>query len=380
MTRIVLGSYMVRYPLGGMMSYVLQWLSGFQRLGHDIYFVEKAGWENACYDPSRGVMGNDCRFGVATTRSLLSRYGLHDRFCFVDAWGDYHGLSRVEIERVFATADVFIDMGTHGAWLPEAARTGIRVLIDGEPAFTQIKMEKARSRSIPLTRYDRYFSCGANIGTAESSAPNGGVAWDHIYSPVIVDEFSYQDPPCNAAFTTVMNWQAHEPIEFHEVTYGQKDVEFEKFITLPTRTSATLEVALSGHAPRERLIVNGWRIRRGHSVTRSYNSFQEYIRGSLGEFSVCKNIFVAMHTGWFSDRSAAYLASGRPVVLQDTGFSAHLPCGIGLHAVNNIEEAAAAIDCILSDIKANAKAACEIAHEYLDTKRLLPRLLDQIGL
>jgi hypothetical protein len=379
MARIVLGSYMVRYPLGGMISYVLQWLVGFQQLGHDIYFVEKAHCENACFDPSRGLMSNDSSFGVSTVRSVLSRFGLEDRFCFVDALGIYHGLERSQIEKIFATSDVFFDMGTHGAWLPEAANTGRRVLIDGEPGFTQIKIEKTRSSGVPLPQYDHYFSHGANIGTNASLAPKGGLNWDHVYSPVLIDEFPYQPLDSNAALTTVMNWQSHDPIEFDGITYGQKDVEFENFLDLPIRTSARLEVAISGRVPKKKLIAKGWHIADAQTITRSYDSFQRYVRASLGEFSVCKNIFVAMHTGWFSDRSAAYLASGRPVVLQDTGFSTHLPCGIGLHAVNDVEEAAAAIDCVLCNGKANADAAREIAHEYFDTRKVLPRLLGSVG-
>jgi hypothetical protein len=363
-----------------MMSYVLQWLLGFQRLGHEVYFVEKANYENACFDPSRRVMSDDCRFGVAAVKSLLSQIGIDDRFCFVDRGGEYHGLGRVEIKRIFATADLFIDMGTHGAWLPEAAKTGCRVLVDGEPGYTQMKMEQARRRALPIPHYDHFYSHGANIGTTASSAPDVGLAWKHIYSPVVVDEFRCEIPTAGSAFTTIMNWQSHRPIEFDGVVYGQKDIEFQKFIELPNRTSAKLEVAVSGRVPKAQLAANGWQIASAQKVTRSYASFQDYIRDSMGEFSICKNIFVETRTGWFSDRSAAYLASGRPVILQDTGFSAHLPCGMGLYAINSVDDAAAAIDSVFSDLEANSRAAREIACEYLSTSRVLPRLLKQVGL
>src|SRR6266702_3993325 len=141
MARIVVGSYMVRYPLGGMISYVLQYLRGFQRLGHEVYFVEKAGYSDACYDPVRNVMSDDCTYGARTVNAVLERFGLEERWCFVDAHEQYFGLSRGQIEGVFKTADVFLDMGTHGAWLGEATH-GVRVLLDGEPGFTQMKMEK----------------------------------------------------------------------------------------------------------------------------------------------------------------------------------------------------------------------------------------------
>ena len=142
MARIIVGSYMVRYPLGGMMSWVLQYLVGFQRLGHDVYFVEKSGYPNSCYDPAKKMMSDDCSYGIATLSSLLERFDLEGKWCFVDAAGRYHGLSRERVETVFESADLFVDMGTHGTWLDEAADTGLRVLVDGEPGFTQMKMEK----------------------------------------------------------------------------------------------------------------------------------------------------------------------------------------------------------------------------------------------
>ena len=159
-------------------------------------------------------------------------------------------------------------------------------------------------------------------------------------------------PPAEAPFTTVMNWQSHAPLEFEGEVYGQKDVEFEKFMDLPTRTGATLEISVAGaRAPRERLARSGWRVRDAHEVTASYDSYVQYIHASRCEFSVCKNVFVATNSGWTSDRSAAYLSSGRPVVVQDTGFSAHIPCGEGLFAIRTVEEAASAIEAINSQLR-----------------------------
>jgi hypothetical protein len=131
MARIVVGCYMVRYPLGGALSWPLQWLVGFKRLGHDVYMVEKAGYRQSCFDPSRNIMTDDCAFGVAAVRKVLGRFGLEAKFCFVDADGIYHGQARAAIEKVFASADLFLDLGTHGAWLPEAAMAGLRVVVDG---------------------------------------------------------------------------------------------------------------------------------------------------------------------------------------------------------------------------------------------------------
>ena len=378
MARVVVGSYMVRYPLGGMMSYVLQYLRGFQRLGHDVYFVEKAGYANACYDPIRNVMSDDCAYGARTVGALLERFGLADRWCFVDAGQQYVGVPRGRIEEVLRTADLFLDMGTHGAWLPEATG-GVRVLLDGEPGFTQMKMEKRLAGGESLPQYDFYYTAGRNVGTERSSAPTAGRTWGHLWHPIVMDEPVSMPTSASRPFTTVMNWQSHDRIEFNGQTFGQKDIEFERFLELPRKTGAPMEIAVAGkRVPRQRLVQAGWTVRDAHAVTASFDSFREYVWGSRGEFSVCKHVFVATNSGWFSDRSAAYLAAGRPVVIQDTGFSAHIPSGRGVFAVRTVEEAAAAVAAINGDFPRQSAWAREIAGAYFDAGTILGRFLGEI--
>ena len=208
MARIIVGSYMVRYQLGGMMSWVLQYLVGFQRLGYDVYFVEKSGYANDCFDPSRNVMTDDCSCGTGVVAALLSRFGLRDRWCFVDSQGTYHGIPRAQVEAIFRSADLFLDMGTHGAWLPEAEQTRLRVLGDGEPAFTQMKWEQRRAADALLPEYDYYYTTGSNIGTSASTAPTAGKSWRHLWHPVVPEIFPVVPVPLDAPFTTVMNWQS----------------------------------------------------------------------------------------------------------------------------------------------------------------------------
>jgi hypothetical protein len=380
MARIVLGSYMVRYPMGGMMSWVLQYLVGLERLGHEVYLAEKSGYPKSCYDPVRDTMSDDPTYGIRIVDRLLSRFDLQDRWCFIDAGGGYHGLSRGKVEAMFGSADLFIDMGTHGDWLPDAERTGLKVLVDGEPAFTQMKMENRSAAGEILPDYDHYYTTGRNIGTAKSSAPTAGKTWKWLFHPVVVDLFPASPPDPGAPFTTVMNWQSYEPVHYRGTEYGHKDVEFLKFVDLPAMTGLPLEVALSGKKiPRDRLVNAGWRTRNAHDVTISFDSFVRYIERSRGEFSVCKGGYVATNSGWFSDRSAAYLATGRPVVMQETGFSAHLPCGEGLFAVRTAQEAAEALEGIEADFDRHARRAREIAVEYLDTGRVLGRFLEELG-
>ncbi|MBI2821048.1 MAG: hypothetical protein HYX74_02375 [Acidobacteria bacterium] len=383
MAQIILSSYVLRFPLGGYLSWMLQWLVGLKQLGHTVYYVEKSGWPNSCYNPWKDSSSDDCSYGLAALRALLAPFGLHEQWCFVDAGGGYHGLQQQRAGELFKSADLFVDMGML-EWLDEAEGIPLRVLVDGEPGFTQIKWENGLAAGEELPDYDHYYTVGRNIGTARSTAPSAGKPWRSLFDPVSVDLFAVVPAAREARFTTVMSWQAHETVEFNGKSYGQKDVEFARFINLPGLTPVPLELAVGGagaeEVPTEALVRAGWRLRNSAEVTISYDAFKEYIAGSRGEFGVCKNVFVATNCGCFSERSAAYLASGRPVVMQDTGFSAHLPCGRGLFAVRTVEEAAAAIDQIQADYERHSRWARQIAIEHFDARRVLGNFLAELGL
>ncbi len=160
MATIIIGSYMVRYPLGGNLSWAMQYLTGFKELGHDIYFVEKAAYPNSCYNPIEQVQSDVCSYGIKVVSELLARHGLEDKWCFVDAGGVYHGLSEYQINDVFKHADLYIESGAHGSWEEEAAMAGIKVYIDVDPAYTQIRFDYASTHRIPLPVYDHYFTNG----------------------------------------------------------------------------------------------------------------------------------------------------------------------------------------------------------------------------
>ena len=380
MARIILGSYLVRYPLGGNVSCVLQYLVGLKRLGHEVYFVEKSGYENSCYDPIKREMTSDCSYGVAVVAELLARFGLQDNFCYVDQQNQYHGMSQKVVNDAFKTSDLFIEMGTHEAWLEESTWSRCRILLDGDPGFSQIWMDLRLTEGNRPPAYDHYFTVGSNIGTPSSSAPTAGATWRHYFHPVVSSLFAVEPVKATAPFTTVMNWESYKTVEYNGQTYGHKNLEFEKFMELPSLTNVSLETAVGGPVvPRELLARHGWRVREGRDVSLTVDAYWDYIRSSLGEFTVCKNGFVAMNTGWFGDRSSVYLASGRPVVMEDTGFGSRLPCGTGLFAVKTRDEAAAAFEEIEKDWARHSTAAREIAVEYLDADKVLRQLLQEAG-
>ncbi len=380
MAKIIFGSYMFRYPLGGMLSWALQYMLGMKVLGHDVYFVEKAGYDRSCFDVSKGIMTNDCSYGIKVVSQLFKRFGLEEKWCYVDYEGNYHGLSKRKINEVFKGSDIFIDSGTHGSWESEATNSAIRVLIDGEPAYTQIKWANNLANGTSIPKYDRYFTNGKGLGTKGNPAPTLNINWEPIYSPVDTNLFTPTPFIKGSPYSTVMNWQSHPPICYNGKTYGQKDIEFQKFISLPILVEHRIEVAVSGkEIPYDILKKNRWLINDAQKVTLSFDSFCSYLSYCRGEFSVCKNVFVENNTGWFSDKSAAYLASGRPVILQETGFSKHLPTGEGLFAVNNVEEAKEAIIEIESDYRRHSKKAREIVCEFLEAKKVMKEFLNKLG-
>src|SRR3954453_12667276 len=185
MPRVALGTYLVRYPLGGMMSHVIHYAVGFRQLGCDVWLVEKAGHPNACFDVERGLMTDDCAYGARVVSATLDRFGLGDRWCYVDARGEYHGMSERVTAEVLRNADLFVDYGAHGTWDAESQRATARVLIDGEPGYNQIRMELALAAGETLVEYDAYFTAGPNVSTPRSPAPSAGQRWRGIYHPVV---------------------------------------------------------------------------------------------------------------------------------------------------------------------------------------------------
>ena len=381
MATIVLSSYVVRYPVGGVLSSNLQLLSGFRRLGHDVVLVEKAGYEDSCFDPVRGVTSDDCSYGTRTVDRLLARHGLAGRWCYVAADGTYHGLGPDDVERVFARADLFIDRGAHHTWDDESSGVPLRVLLDPDPGHRQIGMERARQQGTDDPSYDAYYTYGHNIGTPRSPAPTAGRSWRHVFHPVDTSTYRRRPMPAGGAFTTVMNWRSLPSVAFDGRGYGMKDAEFARFEPLPGMVDVPLEVAVEGRAvPAERFKAQGWRLTSALEVTRSLESFSDYIAASLGEFSVVKEVYAGLNVGWFSDRSAAYLAHGRPVVVQANGISDHLPVGEGLFEVADVAEAADAIARIRREPERHAAAARRLAERHLDTSVVLARFLAELGI
>jgi hypothetical protein len=252
--------------------------------------------------------------------------------------------------------------------------------IDSDPVFTQVKLARGQvdfRRNVDL--HDMHFSFGE---CGFDGIPQTGQQWRPTRQPIVLSEW-HGGPPTKGAFTTVMNWTSYNLVSHEGQNYGQKDEEFKRFLDLPSAVAPTvLEVALSvgktKRAPRELLAHRGWRVVDPAVVCPDLDSYRRYVESSKAEWSVSKNGYVKGRSGWFSCRSACYLAAGRPVVLQDTGFSSVLPVGEGLLAFSTFDEAVDAVRGVEEDYSRHAAAARPIAEEYFDSDRVLSKLLEDV--
>jgi hypothetical protein len=375
--KIVCSGNLIRYPLGGFSWHHLQYLVGFARLGHEVTYVEDYGWADSCYDPARGDMTSDPSFGIAYLLKLLrphSSLGLDKNWCYLAEDGAAFGLSRERIAKACRECDVFFNLSNIN-WIPEFELCPRRALVDTDPVFTQIG---GHGMSESFAQYDALFTYGENAGKSNCSMPTAGARWQPTRQPVTVDLWPVTIGEPSTPFTTVMNWSAYGDREYEGRIYGQKDREFAPFFSLPNETGRLMEIALNAPGEiRERLAAGGWWIADPGEVTRDPWTYQDYLRFSRAEFSVAKHAYVSTRCGWFSDRSAGYLAMGRPVVVQDTGFSDFLPCGKGLLTFTSWAEAVAAIERLGEDYEGHCRAARAVAEEFFDARKVLPDLLER---
>jgi hypothetical protein len=253
--------------------------------------------------------------------------------------------------------------------------------IDLDPGYTQIWHERYGA-DMNIPHHDVYLTVGLNLGETDCPFPTCGVEWHKTLPPVVMEYWSTAEMPRNV-YSTVAEWRGFSPVEWHGIWYNQKADEFKRIIDLPHRVSVPLELCLFIHpdeTDRIQLEEHGWQLVSPAVHAASPDSYRDYIVRSRGEFTAVKHGYAAGRTGWFSDRSACYLAAGRPVIMQDTGLGRHVATGAGLITFNNIDSAVSAIAQVENDYDRQAAAAAAFAREYLDSNVVLPKLLQLAGL
>lgn len=376
--RILVLGYIVRGPLAGLVWHHLQYLLGLVALRHDVHYLEDSGDYASCYDPRRGLTTTDPSYGLSFARRLFSRVGLADRWAYYDAHTErWFGPCAGRVAGLAATADIVLNLSGITPLRPWIMRVPVRAYIDTDPVFTQLKILNDPAARDHARRHTAFLSFGERLGMAGATTPPDGLPWRPTRQPVVLDSWRVVPPPTRPRFTTVFQWQSYPAQVYEGVRYGMKAESFMPYIDLPRRVHGAFELALAGSdAPRDLLRAHGWRLRDPAPISRSPWTYQRYIERSSAEFSVAKEGYVASQCGWFSERSACYLASGRPVIVQETGFSAVLPTGSGLVSFTSADQAVAAIERVTCDYPAQARAAREMAATYFNSASVLTRLLD----
>jgi len=359
-------------------------LVGFARLGWEVFYVEDSG--AAPYDPRTGGQTDDHSYAVAYVADVMRRHGLAERWAYVDlARNETYGLSRARLDALYRDAVAIVNLC--GATAPRAEhKQGARlVYVETDPVYEQLRIASGEERSLAfLASHDVLFTYGENLGAPDCPVPLARFAWKTTRPPVVLDCWEPLPDPPGTHFTSIASWENKgKDVTFGGTTYQwSKHPNFLRFLDLPRRVPQRFRLAMDplDDAVRTRVTGAGWELVDPRAISGDVDRYRDFIRGSRGEFTVAKDIYVRTRSGWFSDRSVCYLAAGRPVVTQDTGFGKLIPTGRGLLAYSTMEEAVDALAAVDADWTAHAAAAREVAAGYFDAERVLAKLLADAGL
>lgn len=381
---IVVGGYIVGYPLGGMTWHYLNYLAGLHALGHEVWFLESTGDWTEPYDPSTNTCSPDPTYGLRYLRETFESVGLSLRFCYESKLTNtWHGLSREELHALLKRADLLLCVSGVTPINPEWPRVKRSCVIDTDPVFTQLRMSADAGVIDYYKQFNAVATFGKLIGTPACPLPTHGFDWIPTNQPIALDHWPVAPMPVTRTFSTLGKWEhtGERHIAFDGQTFlSSKAVEWMKLLDLPARTSARLEMgmAMLPGETRSHFEQHGWHFVDAIDATKSADSYRSFIRSKAGELTVAKQIYATLPSGWFSDRSACFLASGRPVITQSSGFEQWLPTGEGLFSFATIDDAAAALECIEHNPAEHARAARAIAEEYFNANRVLRTLLAHI--
>ena len=375
--RIVLGAVISLTPYSPGMAWNWMHLAlGLQRLGHDVYYLEELSPE-WCVDEHGSPCALDASVNRRIFRETMERFGL-ERRSFQVMKGDLAPLPPSLESLLAQRPDLLINMAGHVRSPRVLERVRRRVYVDQDPVYTQV-WHVEYGCDLNFAAHDVFFTVGLNVSMPGNCVPDCGVSW-HRLLPVVVSDLwpARMDASCRR-FTTIASWGSFGDVCYRGEWYGSKYVEFSRFAELPRRVDQELEIALRRHEegdPRvQRLVDNGWLLTEANRIA-SLSSYQDFIARSRAEIGIAKNAYVKARSGWFSDRAAHYLASGKPVLAQSTGFEEWLPTGRGLLAFGDMDEAIAGIDAINQNYRAHSRAARELAEAHLDYRNVIPGMLE----
>ena len=382
---VVLGA-MSKMPVAGLVFITLQYLVGFKRLGYDVYYVEAHARTPSMF--MQRAEDDSSAMAAAFIADVMQLFDMGDRWAFhaLHSDGRCYGLSEGQLQQLYGSAELIFNLHGGTEPLPEHSATGRLVYLGTDPVEVEVELYHNLQRTIDFMEpHSAFFTWGENYGNPDCKVPvSERFNFRPTRQPVVLDFWQPYSNGSGHTFTTIGNWeQPWREISFQgEVYHWSKHFEFLKFLDLPSRTNQAFELALSScnEADQRTLESKGWKVRPALGFSTDLEAYRQYIVESRGEFTVAKDQNVRLRSGWFSDRSATYLAAGRPVITQETGFSNILPTGQGLFAFSTMEEIVQAVESINSDYEHHRRAASAIAQEYFNYEVVLTRLLADIGL
>jgi hypothetical protein len=376
---IVLG-LLGQFPLAGMAWQVIHHIVGLQRLGFDVYYIEETG--SPPYDPRAKTLVDDCTYSLRFIAETLRRFGREGAWAYHDSLtGQWYGLSEHRVRNLFTQALGVINLcgASHPDTLTFRPR-GKLLYVETDPVLFQVQLAQGNPGAFRfLEGHDAYVTYGENLGAADCPIPLSCFPWHKTRPPVVLELWPLCPDWSFPRFTTIATWHNRgKDLCFRGETYQwSKHLNFLALVDLPQRTTQKLELAVEIDDAAEFAAVQryGWLLTSPLAVSQDMDVYHTYISNSRGEFTVSKDVVARTNSGWFSDRSVCYLAAGRPVVTQETGFSKYIPTGHGLFAFSTADEALAALEAINRDYPAHTRAAREIAAEYFSAEKVLSKLL-----
>ena len=382
-TIVVSGAIANRYPYGGATWGRLEWVLGFKSLGCNVYFVEQIAPEN-CVDEAGRPASFEQSENLAFFENAMQQFGLADNAALI--CGDcarFHGIAKNDLFDIASAADLLVNISGHLSLHPLLSRFRRKAYVDVDPGYTQF-WHDAGNRNARLAGHDYYFTIGQNIGKPDCTIPTCGIDWRRTWLPVELEQWPPRIEPSLDRFTTIASWRgAYGTSEFGGKQFGPKAHEFRKFFELPERAPACqFELALEIHSAEEKdlaaLEQHGWRLVDPKTTAGDSRAFQSYVQKSGAEFSVAQPVYVDTGSGWFSQRTAEYLASGKPALVQDTRLAGHLPIGDGLLTFTNLQQAVDGVEKIRANYAQHCRAARALAEEHFDSRKVLARFLAEI--
>jgi hypothetical protein len=386
--RIVVMGFMGSMPIAGVIWQHIHYIVGLQRLGHDIYYIEDSA--RFPYNPETFEVSDEFDFAGKTLSRLAREFGFENRWGFCARYlksKPTAGLTLKKIRQLYRNADAIFNICGTQEFNDDLLKSDRIIYIESDPGVEQIKIDKRVKSTIEyLGRHHALFTFGENLPRDTFPVPKHGLKWLPTRQPVVTDLWKTNRRPAPAAvFTSIANWSTSglKDITWRGEKYlWSKSREFIRFVTAPKKCGETFELAtdIKDRKTHARFVRNGWRLTSPHQLSVDYWSYLDYIKRSKGEFTVAKDQYVRLKTGWFSDRSACYLAAGRPVITQETGFTSNYGGNTGLLAFKSLGEIVDAVRTINGDYTRHSRAAREIARDVFEAEKVLASLLERAGI